>query len=71
MGEPAVNLDRVETWLRRASRAGATFAVFPEECITGSVNKSELADVHAVLAVIDTAAQWPYRGWRRSAGSWG
>ena len=56
MGEPAVNLDRVEMWLRRASRAGATFVVFPEECITGSVNKSELAD-DAVLAAIDTAAQ--------------
>ena len=42
----------METWLRRASRAGATFAVFPEECITGSVNKSELAD-DAVLAAID------------------
>ncbi len=56
MGEPAVNLDRVETWLRRASRAGARFAVFPEECITGSVNKSELAD-DAVLAAIDTAAR--------------
>ena len=70
MGEPAVNLDRVETWLRRASRAGATFAVFPEECITGSVNKSELAD-DAVLAAIDTPRGWPCRGWRRSAGSWG
>ncbi len=56
MGEPAVNLDRVEAWLRRASRAGATFAVFPEECITGSVNKSELPD-DAVLAAIDTAAE--------------
>ena len=56
MGEPAVNLDRVETWLRRARRAGATFAVFPEECITGSVNKAELAD-GAVLAVIDTAGR--------------
>ena len=70
MGEPAVNLDRVETWLRRASRAGATFAVFPEECITGSVNKSELAD-DAVLAAIDTPRGWRCRGWRRSAGSWG
>ena len=56
MGGPAVNLDRVETWLRRARRAGATFAVFPEECITGSVNKAELAD-GAVLAVIDTAGR--------------
>ena len=56
MGEPAVNLDRVETWLRRASRAGARFAVFPEECITGSVNKSEQAD-DAVLAAIDSAAR--------------
>ena len=56
MGEPAVNLDRVERWLRRAKRAGARFAVFPEECVTGSVNKSELAD-DAVLAAIDTAAE--------------
>ena len=56
MGEPAVNLDRMEMWLRRARRAGARFAVFPEECITGSVNKSEQAD-DAVLAAIDTAAQ--------------
>ena len=56
MGEPAVNLDRVETWLRRARRAGARFAVFPEECITGSVNKSELAD-DAVLVAIDTAGR--------------
>ena len=56
MGEPAVNLDRVETWLRRARRAGARFAVFPEECITGSVNKAELAD-GAVLAAIGDAAR--------------
>ena len=56
MGQPAVNLDRVERWLRRASRAGAKFAVFPEECITGSVNKSALAN-DAVLAAIDTAAR--------------
>ncbi len=56
MGELAVNLDRVEMWLRRARHAGARFAVFPEECITGSVNKSELAD-DAVLAVIDDAAR--------------
>ena len=56
MGEPAVNLDRVERWLRRARDAGAKFAVCPEECITGSVNKSELAD-GAVLAAIDGAAE--------------
>ena len=56
MGEPAVNLDCVERWLRRASRGGARFAVFPEECITGSVNKSEQAD-DAVLAAIETAAR--------------
>ena len=56
MGEPAVNLDRVEMWLRRARHAGATFAVFPEECITGSLNKSELSD-DAVLAAIDAAAR--------------
>ena len=56
MGEPAANLDRVEMWLRRASRGGARFAVFPEECITGSVNKAERAD-DAVLAAIDTAGR--------------
>ncbi len=56
MGQPAVNLDRVEMWLRRARHAGARFAVFPEECITGSVNKSTLAD-DAGLAAIDDAAR--------------
>ena len=56
MGEPAVNLARIERWLRRAKHAGARFAVFPEECITGSVNKSELDD-DAVLAAIDSAAE--------------
>lgn len=42
MGDPRANLDRVEMWAKRAREAGATFAVFPEECITGSMNKSEL-----------------------------
>lgn len=40
MGKPAANLDRVEQWCLKAHEAGARFAVFPEECITGSLNKS-------------------------------
>lgn len=41
MGAPAANLDRVEEWTRRAHAEGARFALFPEECITGSLNKSD------------------------------
>src|SRR5438094_8960358 len=40
MGEPAANLHRVEEWSLKAHKAGAALAVFPEECITGSRNKS-------------------------------
>jgi len=42
MGDPLRNLDRVEQWAEKASRQGARFAVYPEECITGSLNKSRL-----------------------------
>ncbi len=42
MGRPAVNLDRIEEWCIKAHKAHARFAVFPEECITGSLNKSDI-----------------------------
>lgn len=42
MGDPHRNLDRVEHWAEKACKQGAQFAVFPEECITGSMNKSRL-----------------------------
>jgi N-carbamoylputrescine amidase len=43
MAEPDVNLDRIETWAAKARAEGASFAVFPEECITGSLNKSRMS----------------------------
>ena len=42
MGDFAANLDAVTAWCRRARDLGAQFALFPEECITGSLNKSDL-----------------------------
>lgn len=42
MGKPELNLQRVDAWCAKARAAGATFAVFPEECVTGSLNKSTL-----------------------------
>jgi predicted amidohydrolase len=35
MAEPETNLARIEHWAALAHDAGATFAVFPEECVTG------------------------------------
>ena len=43
MGDPVANLVRIEEWVDKAHEAGATFAVFPEECITGSLNKTDLS----------------------------
>jgi len=43
MGDPEANLDRVEEWTRLAHDQGAEFALFPEECITGSLNKSDFS----------------------------
>ena len=52
MGEPEVNLERVSEWAHKACDAGARFAVFPEECITGSLNKSDATKEEArALAV--------------------
>ena len=39
MGHPQANLARVEEWTHKAHAEGARFALFPEECITGSMNK--------------------------------
>ncbi len=50
MGEPEANLSRVEEWTRKAHAEGAAFALFTEECITGSMNKSDLTvdEVHEI-----------------------
>ena len=42
MGDPRANLEGIEHWAQRARDRGATFALFPEECTTGSLNKSDL-----------------------------
>ena len=42
MGDPSTNLVRVAEWAHKAHAQGADFAIFPEECITGSMNKSDL-----------------------------
>ena len=42
MADPDANLARIAQWCRKASAAGARFVLFPEECITGSMNKSNL-----------------------------
>ncbi|MBM82477.1 MAG: hypothetical protein CMJ78_18080 [Planctomycetaceae bacterium] len=42
MGKPTANLDRIEEWCIKAHKENAKFAVFPEECITGSLNKSDI-----------------------------
>ena len=43
MGEPELNLERIGGWMRKAHAEGASFAVFNEEGITGSMNKSDLS----------------------------
>ena len=42
MADPEANLARVGEWARKAHAEGAVFALFTEECITGSMNKSDL-----------------------------
>jgi predicted amidohydrolase len=61
MGEPEVNLGRVEHWMREAHAQGATFAVFTEECVTGSMNKSDLAFTDAMGIAERAAAVTPPR----------
>ena len=42
MGDPSANLGRVAEWAHKTHAQRANFAIFPEECITGSMNKSDL-----------------------------
>jgi predicted amidohydrolase len=54
MGDVAANLARVEHWARIARERGARFAVFPEQCLTGSLNKTRMPYDQA-REVADTA----------------
>ncbi|MBP90472.1 MAG: hypothetical protein CMJ64_27825 [Planctomycetaceae bacterium] len=56
MGKPAANLDRIEQWCNKAHKANATFAVFPEECITGSLNKSSIP-IDEIRRIVGEAAK--------------
>jgi len=56
MGKPAVNLNRIEHWCDKAHGAGARFTVFPEECITGSLNKSDIP-LDEARRIVDAAAK--------------
>ena len=42
LGDFETNLDRITFWAEKADRAGATFAVFPELCVTGSLCNSSM-----------------------------
>ncbi len=53
MGNPAANLARVEEWSYKAYAKGASFGFFPEECITGSMNKSDLTFEEARKVAVD------------------
>ncbi len=55
MGNPAANLDRIERWSNKAHKAKATFVVFPEECVTGSLNKSSIP-INEIRRIVDEAA---------------
>lgn len=54
MGTWATNLTAVESWYRRARERGAEFALFPEECVTGSLNRSDL-DLAATREIVRVA----------------
>jgi N-carbamoylputrescine amidase len=55
MADPAANLARVAHWCQEASAAGARFVLFPEECITGSMNKSDLSFQEARKIAVEAA----------------
>ncbi len=55
MGDPSANLARVAEWSRKAHAQGAHFALFTEECITGSMNKSDLSFEEARQIASDAA----------------
>lgn len=61
MGDPATNLDRVASWAEKASKAGARFAVFPEEFITGSLNKSSFNREEMDRAIAEAGRLAPAR----------
>ncbi len=47
LGDYETNLDRIAFWAGKADRAGATFAVFPELCVTGSLCNSKMTQQSA------------------------
>lgn len=49
LGDYETNLRRVAEWATKARQAGATFAVFPELCITGSLCNSKIARQDALV----------------------
>ena len=55
MADPSTNLARIAHWCRKAAAAGARFVLFPEECITGSMNKSDLSLQEAEAIAAATA----------------
>ena len=56
MGDPTTNLDQIAEWSREAHEQGATFALFPEECITGSMNKSDIPPEES-MRIAEAAAE--------------
>ena len=56
MGDPTTNLDQIAEWSREAREQGATFALFPEECITGSMNKSDIPPEES-MRIAEAAAE--------------
>ena len=54
MGNTTTNLQNIEYWATKAQQKGASFALFPEECITGSLNKSDLSS-QEILEITDQA----------------
>ena len=56
MGDPTTNLDRIAEWSSKAREQGAAFALFPEECITGSMNKSDIPPEES-MRIAEAAAE--------------
>ena len=57
MGDPTTNLDRIAEWSSKAREQGAAFALFPEECITGSMNKSDIPPEESMRIAEEAAEQ--------------
>ena len=60
MGDSSANLARVAEWTHKAHAQGANFAIFPEECITGSMNKSDLTFEEARKIAAAAAESVPF-----------